>query len=156
MRAVRFEDVPEILRMVRRAVERGCRDHYDAQQRAAVYVSYARTLFVEALGPFDTVAAEEQGRIVGVAQLDATDGRLRALFVDAGFQQRGLGRTLIEEIEARARGRGCRRLHGAMALNAVPFYLRTGFRRCGGPDQLLTGGISIPVVRMEKDIGPSP
>ena len=49
IRAIRFEDVPEVLRLIHRAVERGCRHHYDPAQRGAVTVSYAQNLFVESL-----------------------------------------------------------------------------------------------------------
>jgi GNAT superfamily N-acetyltransferase len=152
VRAIRFEDVPDVLRLVRRAVEHGCRNHYDALQRNAVYASYAHNLFVEALGPFETVAAELHGCMVGIAQLDPSDGRLRALFIDAGYQRRGVGRALLSDIEERARKHGATRLQGAMSLNAVSFYLRAGFRPCGGPERLLSARITVPVQRMEKDL----
>ena len=152
MRAIRFEDVPEVLRLVRRAVEHGCRGHYDARQREAVCASYARSLFVEALGPFETIAAESRGRVVAIAQLDPADDRLRALFVDGGHQQRGIGCALLAEIERRASRRGGTRLHGAMSLNAISFYLQAGFRPCGGPERLMSTGMLVPVVRMEKDL----
>jgi putative acetyltransferase len=151
-RPVRFEDVPEVLRLIRRAVDHGCRGYYDAPQRGAVYAGYATTLFVESLGPFETVVAEELGRVAAVAQLDPADGRLRALFVDGDLQQRGLGRALLAHVEARARARGCVRLHGAMSLNAVPFYRQAGFRACAGPERLTTAGVWVPIVRMEKDL----
>jgi putative acetyltransferase len=151
-RAACFEDVPDVLRLIQRAVEHGCRGHYDPHQRRAVYASYAATLFVDTWGPFETIVAEQQGQVVAVAQLDLADERLRALFVDAHFQQRGVGQTLLAHMEARAVKRGCMRLHGAMSLNAVPFYLRAGFRRCLGPERLVTLGVSVPVVRMEKDL----
>jgi putative acetyltransferase len=154
IRTVRFEDVSEILRVVGRAVAFGCREHYDAQQRAAVYEAYASALFVDALGPFETVTSELAGRIVAFAQLDPSDGRLRALFVDADCQRSGVGRALLAEVEARAVRRGCARLHGAMSLNAVPFYERAGFRSYGGAEHLMTTGVGlgvgVPIVRMEK------
>jgi GNAT superfamily N-acetyltransferase len=148
--AVRFEDVPAILRLMARAIAFGCRDHYDLEQRAAVYASYASVMFVEWGGPFESVIRKIGGRIVGFAQLDPTSGRLRALFVDAAVQGQGVGRALLEDVEARAVRRGCTRLHGAMALNAVPFYERCGFRACGKAEPLASGAIPVPIVRMEK------
>jgi putative acetyltransferase len=150
LRTLRFEDVPEILRLVGRAVAFGCGAHYDAAQRAAVHAAYASTLFVEALGSFEGVVAELDGRLAGFAQLDPDGGRLRALFVDAEHQRRGLGRALLAEIESRAARRGCARVHGAMSLNAVPFYGRAGFRVCGGEERLMSTGVVVPIVRMEK------
>jgi putative acetyltransferase len=151
-RPARFEDVAEILRLVTRSVAFGCRAHYDAEQRSAVCVTYARGLFVETLGSFETVVAELEGRLVGFAQVDPAEERLRALFVDADLQRRGVGRTLLAHVEARAARRGCKRLHGAMSLNAVPFYASEGFRACDGAPRLMAseGGVVIPVVRMDK------
>lgn len=154
LRAVRFEEVAQVLRLIRRAVDVGCRNHYDRRQLDAVYASYAGTLFVDTLGPVETIAATLGGQVVGVAQLDPQldreEGRLRALFVDGDWQGRGLGRALMAEIEARAVRHGCVRLHGAMSLNAVPFYAATGFRVCHGPQRLVTARTLVPIVRMEK------
>jgi GNAT superfamily N-acetyltransferase len=77
---------------------------------------------------------------------------LRALFVDAAVQGRGLGRALLAAVEARARAAGCPRIRGAMSLNAVSFYARAGFRPRGRPEQLHSAGISVPVVWMEKSL----
>jgi GNAT superfamily N-acetyltransferase len=156
MRSMRFDEVPEVLRLVERAVERGCRNHYDPRQRAAVCAAYAGALFVEALGPFETVVVEQQGRVIAIAQLDPSHDRLRALFVDAGCQQRGVGRALLSDIEDRARRRRRTRLDGAMALNAVGFYLRAGFLPCGGPEHLGSASVSVPVQRMEKHLRGKP
>jgi N-acetylglutamate synthase-like GNAT family acetyltransferase len=151
MRAARFEDVPAILRLIHRAVDRGCAGDYDRAQRRAVFLSYGQHLFIEALERFDLIAAERAGCLVGAAQLDPADGRLRALFVDGAWQGRGIGAALVAEVEARAVRHGLRRLHGAMSLNAVPFYARQGFLPCAGPTQL-TGRIFVPVVPMEKPL----
>jgi GNAT superfamily N-acetyltransferase len=158
LRPVRFEELPQVLRLVQRSVAFGCRDHYTARQRDAVFATYARALFGEALGPFEGVVAEdaEGDRLLGFAQLDPRGGRLRALFVDADAQGRGVGRALLADVEARAATHGCRRLHGAMSLNAAPFYAAAGFRALGGPEPLTAadpdGGshVDVPIVRMEK------
>src|SRR5262245_2706152 len=153
-RAARFEDVPRLLQLIEGAIDHGCRHHYDRTQRRAVYLAYASNLFVDAVGPYRTVVAEIDGRPAAVAQLDVDAGALRALFVDATIQGRGLGRAMLAAVEARARAAGCSRLRGAMSLNAVPFYARAGFRPCGGPTQLRSAGIRVPVVWMEKSLRP--
>ena len=152
LRSARFEDVPEILRLIRRAVEHACREHYAPAQRREVCASYERNLFVEVIGPCETIVAERDGLLAGVAQLDLAAGRLRALFVDADLQRRGVGRALLAKVEERATRRGCARLHGAMSLNAVPFYVKAGFRPCPGPERLAATevDVAVPVVRMEK------
>jgi putative acetyltransferase len=152
MRLARFEDVPGILRLIGRALEQGCREAYDENQRRAVYQEYASSLFIEALGPFETVVAEIGGCLSGAAQIDPGTGLLRALFVDAGYQGQGVGRALLAAIESRARAAQCERLFGAMSLNAVEFYRRAGFR-ARGPDHIRTSSTWVPVLWMEKPLG---
>src|SRR3954464_5986041 len=95
VRTPRFEDVPALLRLIERAIERGCRDHYGPAQRRAVYLVYASNLFLDAISSFQTLAADVDGKLAGVAQLDLAAGALRALFVDAPSQGQGVGRALL-------------------------------------------------------------
>jgi putative acetyltransferase len=149
VRRARFEDVPEILRVVERAVEQGCANHYHPAQRRAVLLSYARSLFLD-VQRFETFAAELDGHLVAAGQLDLADDRLRALFVDGAVQARGVGRALLSHLEAHAAARGRVLLRGAMALNAVPFYARAGFSRCAGRDLLMVEGVAVSVLPMQK------
>jgi GNAT superfamily N-acetyltransferase len=152
VRTARFEDVAAILRLVEEAIETGCRNHYDPVQRRAVFLGYAANMFVDVLGPFETVTGELGGALAAVAQLDVGRGGLRALFVGGAFQGQGIGRALLDHVEARARAAGCRQLGGAMSLNAVPFYTRAGYRQSDDPERLLTAGVRVPVVRMAKSL----
>ncbi len=153
VRPARFEDVPEILRLIERAVEHGCRDHYDVRQRRSVYLGYASSIFLEAVGPFETQVAESAGRLVGTAQVDLAAGLLRALFVDADFQGHGVGRRLLATVEARARAAGRARRRGAMSLNAISFYKHAGYQARGGQQHIRGALASVPVVWMEKPLG---
>jgi GNAT superfamily N-acetyltransferase len=155
LRPARFDEIPEVLRLVQRSVAFGCRAHYGPDQQAAVFATYARALFVEALGPFESIVAELGGRIVAFAQVDTRRAHLRALFVDDTCQRHGVGRALLAEVEARAARHGCSRLHGAMSLNAAPFYAGAGFVARGAETLKATsldGGatVNVPIIRMEK------
>ena len=155
VRRASFEDAPALLRLIERALEKGARSHYRADQRRAIYLSYASVIYVDVVGDrYETLLADRQGQLVGMAQLDPSVGRLRALFVDGPLQRQGIGRLLLAEVEARAAKRGCQRLVGAMSRDAVPFYARAGFRPCLGPDRLNHFGVAVPVVTMEKLLGP--
>jgi GNAT superfamily N-acetyltransferase len=150
IRRASFEDIPDVLRLIERAIEHGCRYHYPPDQRRAVFLGYAQSLFLEVMLPFETAIAEVRGRMVAVSQLDPHDGRLRALFVDAGEQGHGYGRELLEWAERRALSHHLPRLHGAMSLNAVPFYTGAGFEPCPGNRLIRHGPATLPVLPMEK------
>ena len=152
LRAARFEDVPLLLRLIEGAIEHGCRDHYDGAQRRAVYLGYASNLFVDVVGPFQTLVVEIRGRLAAIAQIDVDAGTLRALLVDAAIQGRGVGRALLAAVEARARAEGCARIRGAMSLNAVSFYAAAGYRPRVGPARLRSALADVPVVWMEKSL----
>lgn len=152
IRLARFEDVSGILRLIERSLANGCRDVYDERQRRSVYMGYASSLFIEALGPFETLVAEIGGRLVGATQLDPRNGMLRALFADAGFQGQGVGHALLAAIESRARAAHCQRLCGAMSLNAVGFYQRAGFHAQGEPKGLRGASTWVPVQWMDKSL----
>lgn len=161
LRRAGFEDVGALLRLIEAAVDHGCREHYSPAQRRAVFLTYAESLYVDVIGPYDTIIAERgprdergPGRIVGTAQLDPVAGRLRALFVAPALQGQGLGRVLLSGVERLARGRGLRFLEGAMSLNAVPFYRRAGFQARRGPESLIRAGVVVPVLDMQKPLGP--
>jgi GNAT superfamily N-acetyltransferase len=150
LRPIRFEEVASILGLIERAIERGCREHYTPAQRKAVFLSYARRIFAEVPGPFESIVATREEAPLGFAQVDPAAGWLRALFVDAGVQHRGIGSQLLAEVERRTRQCGGRRLTGAMSLNAVPFYTLAGFRPLSGTDRLTSADVSVPIVPMEK------
>jgi putative acetyltransferase len=149
LRRARFEDVNALLRLIEESIDHGCREHYGQAQRRAVFLTYAESLFVDVVQPFDTIVAERD-RFLGMAQLDPRGGRLRALFVAPSLQGRGLGRLLLGAVEKLARARGLRALDGAMSMNAVGFYRRAGFVARRGPEHLIRAGVVVPIIDMQK------
>jgi GNAT superfamily N-acetyltransferase len=154
VRRARFEEGAALLRLIEEAVEVGCRGHYSAAQRRAVFLTYAESLFVDLVQPVETLVAHGPTGPLGLAQLDPAIGRLRGLFVAGAAQGLGIGRALLAHVEGIGRLRGLTSIHGAMSLNAAGFYARAGFRPCGGTDHLVRGGVVVPVVPMAKALAP--
>jgi GNAT superfamily N-acetyltransferase len=88
------------------------------------------------------VVAEVDGRLVGLASLhvspsleyDEPAGKLAALVVDEARRGTGVGRALVEAIEAEARARGCGILFVTTAerrADAHAFYERLGLEYTG-------------------------
>lgn len=89
-----------------------------------------------------TLVAESSGRIVGVAaaylssalEFDGSAGRLSGLVVDPSCRGRGVGRSLVERIEAWARERGARKItltSKHRRIEAHAFYRRLGYTETG-------------------------
>lgn len=74
----------------------------------------------------DSVVAEEGGRLVGFADLEAP-GHFDRLYVHKDFQSRGIGTALAEEIEARARRLGAEELAVEASITAKPFFEKRGY-----------------------------
>jgi GNAT superfamily N-acetyltransferase len=88
------------------------------------------------------VVAELDGAVVGLAHLQVTPAierdrpaaRLGALVVDEQQRGRGVGRALVEAVEAEARLRGCEVLYPTTAErrdDAHGFYERLGLEHTG-------------------------
>jgi GNAT superfamily N-acetyltransferase len=88
------------------------------------------------------IVAEHDGQVVGLAHLQVTPalerdrpaGKLGALVVDEAQRGRGLGRALVEAVEAEARARGCDVLFLTTSEwrdDAHAFYERLGLEQTG-------------------------
>jgi len=86
---------------------------------------------------------------VGVVRVDVADGTayLRRVAIDEPYQRQGLGRTLLELAETFARGQSATRVESSVARDAVPFYLKCGYRLVAAEE----AGAAHP--QMYKDLG---
>ena len=76
---------------------------------------------------------EQDGTIVGFSAADPRDGSIFALFMDAAYEGRGIGRALFERASAVLRDAGCPRmwLTTGPGTRAERFYRRAGWRVIG-------------------------
>ncbi len=110
----------------------------DSRAEIAKKVAHAPDLFV--------VAETPTGEIIGavMAGFDGRRGLIYHLAVAQAYRRQGIGRALMEEIEARLRARGCLRAY----LMVVP-----------GHDDVLTfyrnlGWENLPVITLAKNLQP--
>ncbi len=87
------------------------------------------------------VVVEENGKIVGVAQIKVigSEADLLKLFVEPTTLRGGVGRTLFVWATGQATSRGADRLVIEADPDAAPFYRRMGAEDCG-----LAPSVSIP------------
>jgi GNAT superfamily N-acetyltransferase len=82
----------------------------------------------------------------------ANSGQLRQMAVDSRWQNRGLGRQLVEQVEQVAADRGITHLMLHARSEAIGFYERLGYQIEGEP--YIEVGIAHQT--MSKRLGPSP
>lgn len=148
--------------------------HYDAQQTASAirFVSQVDPdlivdgtyLVIEADGELVACGGWSRRGRVYMGSADAPgDNRfldpateashIRAMFVRADWQRRGLGRRIIEESEDAARRMGFRRMDLVATLPGIPLYLAAGYVPTAEvEDIVLADGVLLPCQAMTKVI----
>ena len=115
--------------------------------------------FLKYPGNLSIVAENEAGRIVGFAiagrqrRQGALVGRLITIDVDGAWRRRGVGHSLLEEIETELRGMGVVAVLLEVAVDntaAQEFYVRHGFARTGRIPGYYLGRID--ALAMEKQL----
>jgi len=79
--------------------------------------------------------------------------RVRAMYTHPAFARRGVGRLVLSLCEAAAAAEGFTRLELASTAAGEPLYTAYGFQAFERGDET-TGGVPIPIIRMEKPIDP--
>ena len=109
--------------------------------------------------------AEEEGEVVGCGGwtfAEPGSGRLvdglahlRHFAVDPARARSGIGRLIFDECARIAAERQARRLQAFSGLNAEPFYASMGLKRLDIVHVPMGDGVVLPVVLMERAIGPT-
>ena len=81
--------------------------------------------------------------------------RVRAMYTHPAFARRGVGRLILVLCETAAAAEGFTQLELMSTLSGEPLYTAYGFR----PVESLTdatGGVPVPLIRMQKTVNPTP
>jgi len=77
--------------------------------------------------------------------------RVRAMYTNPAYARRGVGRLILSLCEAAAAAEGFRTLELMSTLSGEPLYTAYGFRALARLEDS-TGGVPVPLVRMEKPV----
>jgi GNAT superfamily N-acetyltransferase len=81
--------------------------------------------------------------------------KIRAFFVHPDWVRRGIGSIILDACEEAAISQGFRRLEMGATLTGVPFYRVRGYVELESLGVPLANGEVLPIVRMEKKVGPN-
>ena len=94
------------------------------------------------------VAEDAAGALLGYGVIDLAGNEVDALFVEPDRSGQGIGRRLLERLEALSDPQ--RDLRLSASLNAVPFYLHAGFSADGEALYPHPSGIALACMQMHK------
>jgi GNAT superfamily N-acetyltransferase len=78
--------------------------------------------------------------------------KIRAFFIHPDWARQGIGGVILEACEAGAKAAGFRRLEMGATLTGVLFYRAKGYEELEKTEVPLEDGLTLPIVRMAKDI----
>jgi GNAT superfamily N-acetyltransferase len=92
------------------------------------------------------------GREDGLLDPAKDAAKIRAFFVHPEWARRGIGGMILEACEAAAIAQGFHRLEMGATLTGVPFYRAKGYAEMEPVEVPLGDGLTLPIIRMGKDV----
>jgi putative acetyltransferase len=130
--------------------QRACRNYTAEQLEAWAPLEYDRAAWEKRIRGNRPFVLEEQGRILGYADLQDS-GYIDQFFVAGGYTGRGGGSALMRHLLESAAKRGIASLFSDVSLTAEPFFARHGFevetRR-----QVMVRGVTLTNARMRRSV----
>ncbi|HKU94573.1 MAG TPA: GNAT family N-acetyltransferase [Vineibacter sp.] len=119
-------DAETISTLIQQAVRRGNAADYEPEIIDRICANFSRGMIVRRMAEREVFVGEVDGQIAGTVSLRGD--KLYSLFVAVDRHGQGIGRHLVNHLEAHALGRGVGALRLSAALGARLFYERLGYR----------------------------
>jgi N-acetylglutamate synthase-like GNAT family acetyltransferase len=173
IRLARQDDIPALEELIRHSVRRLQADHYSCAQieaalgsvfgvdrqliRDGTYFVVQRGNEIIGCGGWSkrkTLFGSDHHTSRDDAELDPTTdpARIRAFFVHPAWARRGIARAILEECERAIRAADFKAIELAATLPGVPFYAACGYTLREPMTVPLPNGLSLPIVRMTKNL----
>ncbi len=155
VREFKISDTEEIMHLFYDTIHRiNIRDYSSEQVDAWAPKDMNYAQWSEQLQSKMTYVAEEEGKIIGFAELEKT-GHIGCFYCHADYQSRGVGTRLLNQIQLTAKNLGIQKLFTEASITARPFFECLGFRVIT-PQEVERRGMKFINYVMEKDIGIMP
>ena len=127
VRTYEISDTKQIVKLFYDTVhEVNIRDYTKAQVDAWAPADIDIESWTKSLSSKFTFVAEEGETIVGFGQLEG-NGHIDCFYCHKDFQRQGIGRIILEQIDAKARNSGIKKLFTEASITAKAFFESYGF-----------------------------
>ncbi len=150
-----LSETPQLAELHRRSVLELAAEYYSKKQVEAWVKGIAPDNYRQPILEGRLTVVEAEGRIAGFSIVGPEPGRLGLLYVNPDFARQGVGRLLVEKIEAEALDRGLDLISLDSSLNALAFYEKLGFVEIGRGTNVWQG-VVFPRIQMEKRLRQPP
>lgn len=151
-RSATVADAEELWRVRTSAIVARCSEHYCRETVRAWASAPMHPGFISLIKTSFFVVAQVEHQIVGYGFLNAVQAKVEGVFVHPQHTRRGIAKTLLNELEMRARTAKLVQLTLDSTLNAAPFYTAQGYRRLASGMWTHPTGVDIECVHMAKDL----
>lgn len=99
--------------------------------------------------------AVQEDRVIGTGMIDTQTGDIDAVFVHPDKLRMGVGRMILNYLEALAREHGLQSIKLESTLNAAPFYRACGFEGTELSQYVTPKGLRLDCIPMTKALVPN-
>lgn len=144
------EDAPAICDVHLNAITEVCSLDYSPEEIAGWVAGKTSTGYRPSIEANDFFVASLATQVVGFSEFDPETHEVSAVYVHPDQLGRGIGATLLNEVEAAARARRVSSVHLHATINAMSFYLASGYSIDHMTILRLRGGASLRCALMRK------
>ncbi len=152
IRPARIEEIPALRELRNRAAWAGCANCYSHEQLSLWLAGPLPDRFAALVADGTAFVAQDGENLLGYGALNIGANEVEAVFVDPTTTGRGLGGSLLREIETVAQANALGHLELSSSLNAVSFYAAAGYKEIRREDYELANGIVLASVLMRKEL----
>lgn len=146
-------DIGPFKEIIESSISEFCKDYYTSTQIDSLLGQYpGPALYQKWLTERVLIVAEDETGIVGFAQFHPSSSSIEAVHVSPNRARGGIGRQLLNAIEAIAKNQGILKITLDASLNAAGFYSRCGYTRKEISSYRCKNGIELKTIRYEKGI----
>ncbi len=95
------------------------------------------------------IVFEDAGLVLGLGCLH--ENEISRIYIDPDYQRKGIGKSIVRELEIEAERRGLDKIIGQASLSSEAFYHKLGFRSVGA-GSLKKGDAVFKFINIEKDL----